>query len=52
MVCVCGCAGALACAFVYARVALLTQYAKSMRRIMLSSVASLDPPYFSTVSHS
>jgi hypothetical protein len=33
------------------RVALPTQHAKSMRDITLSSVASLAPPYFSTLSH-
>ena len=39
------------CARVHACVGdLLTQLAKRMRRIMLS-VASLAPPYFSTLSH-
>ena len=32
-------------------VALVIQHAKRMRRIILSSVASLIPPYFSTLSH-
>ena len=32
-------------------VALLIQHAKRMRRIMLSSVACLGLPYFSTLSH-
>jgi hypothetical protein len=32
-------------------VALVIQHAKRMRRIMLSSVACLDLPYFSTLSH-
>ena len=47
--CVCGFAGALAC--VCALVALLTQLAKLIHLIVLSSVASLDPPYFPTLSH-
>jgi hypothetical protein len=46
-----GSAGALACAYVRARVALVAQYAKYMRRIVLSSAASLAPPHFSTLSH-
>jgi hypothetical protein len=32
-------------------VALVTQHAKRMRRIILSSVACLAQPYFSTLSH-
>jgi hypothetical protein len=32
-------------------VALVIQHAKRMRRIMLSSVARLAVPYFSTLSH-
>ena len=32
-------------------VALVIQHAKRMRHIVLSSVASLAPPYFSTLSH-
>jgi hypothetical protein len=32
-------------------VALVTQHAKRMRRIILSSVACLALPYFSTLSH-
>jgi hypothetical protein len=32
-------------------VALFTQNAKRMRRIIFSTVASLAPPYFSTLSH-
>ena len=32
-------------------VALIIQHAKRMRRIILSSVARLDLPYFSTLSH-
>jgi hypothetical protein len=32
-------------------VALVIQHAKRMRRIILSSVASLAPPHFSTLSH-
>jgi hypothetical protein len=35
--------------FVY--VALVIQHIKRMRRIILSSVVCLDPPYFSTLSH-
>ena len=46
-----GCAGALACACAGACVALFTQHAKRMRRIILSSVASLTPSYFSSLSH-
>jgi hypothetical protein len=30
-------------------IALLTQHAKCMRRVTLSSVASLAPPYFTTL---
>jgi hypothetical protein len=33
------------------RVALLTQHTKRMRRIILSSVASMTQPNFSTLSH-
>ena len=32
-------------------VALVIQHAKRMHRIVLSSAASLTPPYFSTLSH-
>jgi hypothetical protein len=32
-------------------VALGIQHAKRMRRVILSSVASLAPPHFSTLSH-
>jgi hypothetical protein len=32
-------------------VALVTQHAKRMRRVILSSVACLALPYFSTLSH-
>jgi predicted transcriptional regulator len=32
-------------------VALVIQHAKRMRRVILSSVACLPPPYFSTLSH-
>ena len=32
-------------------VALVIQHAKRMRRIILSSVACLDVPHFSTLSH-
>ena len=39
----------LACACVH--VALLTQHAKRVRRIILSTVASLAPPHFLTLSH-
>jgi hypothetical protein len=39
-----------ACGFVCWRVALLIKHAKRMRRIILSSVVSLAPPYFSTLS--
>jgi hypothetical protein len=35
----------------YVSVALVIQHAKRMRRIILSSVASLALPYFSTLSH-
>ena len=41
--------GAFSCARVRSRVVLLTYHAKRMRRIILSSVASLDPPYFPTM---
>jgi hypothetical protein len=34
-----------------AHLALLTQNAKRMRLVALSSVASLAPPHFSTLSH-
>ena len=43
------CVGAQACACACIRVALLTQHAKCMRSIMLSSVASLAPPHFLTL---
>ena len=49
--CVCECAGAFVCACTCALVALLTQHAKRMGRIISSSVASLAPSYFSTLSH-
>ena len=39
------------CVCALARVASRTQHAKRMRRIILSSVASLAPSHFSTVSH-
>ena len=45
-VCVCGFADAVACACV----PVVTQHAKRMRRIVLSSVASLAPPHFLTLS--
>jgi hypothetical protein len=48
---VAGCPGAWACACTCARVALHIQHAMRMRLIILSSVASLAPPYFSTLSH-
>jgi predicted transcriptional regulator len=35
----------------YVSVALVTQHAKRMRRIILPSVACLAVPYFSTLSH-
>ena len=41
----------LACMCACARLALLTQHAKRIRSIMLSSVAPLAPPHFSTLSH-
>ena len=44
-------AGALACACACARLASLTQHAKRMRSMLLSSVVSLAPPYFSTLSN-
>ena len=47
---VCGCPGAWACARALPRVALLIPYAVRMLHI-LSFVASLAPPYFSTLSH-
>ena len=43
--------GAWACACARARVALFNQQATCMRHIVLSLVASLAPPYFSTLSH-
>ena len=36
---------------VFVSVALVTQHAKRMRRIILSSVACLAVPYFPTLSH-
>jgi hypothetical protein len=39
------------CVCVCVCVALVVQHAKRMRHIVLSSVASLAPPYFSTLSH-
>ena len=50
-VCVCVFPGAWACAFAYARVALLVQHATRIRHILLSFVVSLAPPHFSTLSH-
>ena len=43
------CAGACVCACTSE--SLLIQHAKRMRRITLSSVASLAPPHFSTLSY-
>jgi hypothetical protein len=43
------CARARACACVH--VTLLIQHATRMRRIVSSFVVSLDPPYFSALSH-
>ena len=48
---VCMCVGSRACAFAYARVALLTQHAKRIRRVILLSVTCLAPSHFSTLSH-
>jgi hypothetical protein len=39
------------CVWVGVRVAFLSQRAKHMRVIVLSSVAFVAPPYFSTLSH-
>jgi hypothetical protein len=47
----CGCVGSLLYARARSRVALLTQHAKRMRRVILSSAASLAPPHFSSLSH-
>ena len=49
MVRACGYPGACACAYV--DVALLIQHTTRMRHIVASFVASLAPPYFSTLSH-
>jgi hypothetical protein len=46
----CWCQGEWDCACACARVALLIQHAKCMRDIMSSFVASLAPPYSSTLS--
>jgi hypothetical protein len=49
--CVCVCARVCVCVCVCVCVALVTQHAKRMRRLKLSSVASLAPPCFHTLSH-
>ena len=51
LICVCVCVDPRVRACECARVGLLTQHAKCMRRIMLLSVASAAVSYFSTLSH-
>jgi len=50
-VCVCVCVCMCVCVSVCLSVTLVTQNAKHMRRITLSSAACLALPYFSTLSH-
>jgi hypothetical protein len=48
---VCACARACQGAWACVHVALLIQHATRMRHIVVSFVAPLAPPYFSTLSH-
>ena len=50
-VCVCVCVRERERERVRVRVCSLTQHARRMRRVTLSTVASLAPLYFSTLSH-
>jgi hypothetical protein len=47
----CGCSSTGVCLWARAHVALLIQHKMRMRHILLSFVAFLAPPYFSTLSN-
>jgi hypothetical protein len=49
--CACGCPGAWACTCVGVRVALLILHVTRMSHFVMSFVARLAPPHFSTLSH-